>query len=157
MFVTQECKKKLKEYSTEGLKKLGKQVGTSRSTLYQSRKNGMMKTRVAENLEQVFKTSLEDSEWTERFEENLDEFSELERFAEEARLSEYAYREAEKHLKKLLAEIYKINQDIVGKSEVEEFEVRDDFFEEVVHMLAEQWDEVMNQTMREYCVEKSKN
>ena len=45
----------------------------------------------------------------------------------------------------------------MGKSEVEEFEVRDDFFEEVVHMLAEQWDEVMNQTMREYCVEKSKN
>ena len=158
VFINKECmKNRLREYSAEGLKKLGKQVGTSRSKLYQSRNDGMMKTRVAENLEQVFKTSLEDPEWTERFERNLDEFSEIERFAEESRLSEHAYRQAEKYLKKLLAETYKINQDIAGKSELEKFEVSDDFFEEVVYMLAEQWDEVMNQTMREYCVEKSKN
>lgn len=158
VFINKECmKNRLREYSAEGLKKLGKQVGTSRSNLYQSRNDGMMKMRVAENLEQVFKTSLEDPEWTERFERNLDEFSEIERFAEESKLSEHAYRQAEKHLKKLLAETYKINQDIAGKSELEKFEVSDDFFEEVVYMLAEQWDEVMNQTMREYCVEKSKN
>ena len=158
VFINKECmKNRLREYSAEGLKKLGKQVGTSRSKLYQSRNDGMMKTRVAENLEQVFKTSLEDPEWTERFERNLDEFSEIERFAEESRLSEHAYRQAEKYLKKLLAETYKINQDIAGKSELEKFEVSDVFFEEVVYMLAEQWDEVMNQTMREYCVEKSKN
>ena len=53
--------------------------------------------------------------------------------------------------------LYHYTFALLGQKESAEEIVSDVFFEEVVYMLAEQWDEVMNQTMREYCVEKSKN
>ena len=53
--------------------------------------------------------------------------------------------------------LYHYTFALLGQKESAEEIVSDVFFEEVVYMLAAQWDEVMNQTMREYCVEKSKN